>query len=111
MSETGKLTVQIEAFTPRRSNTLVGFCTVAIPEMHLRIHDLTVHAKGASRWVSLPSKPWIDRDGVARRGDDGKIIYVPVLEFTDSATRTAFSAKVIAALLALAPAAFDEAAA
>jgi hypothetical protein len=106
-----KLTVQVESFTPRRSNTLVGFCTVVIPELHLRILDLTVHEKNTSRWVGLPSKPWVDRNGVVKRGENGKIIYVPVLEFTDRATREAFSDRVVAALMKFAPSAFDDEAA
>jgi hypothetical protein len=102
-----KLSITVEAFTPRRSNTLFGFCTVVVPEVHLRVIDISVHAQNGKRWVSLPSKPWIDRDGVARRSDDGKIIYAPVLEFTDAATRAAFSAKVIKSLLEFAPAALE----
>jgi hypothetical protein len=102
-----KLSVEVEAFTPRRSNTLVGFCTVVVPELHLRILDLTVHEKNTSRWVALPSKPWIDRDGVVKRGENGKIIYAPVIEFTDRPTREAFSARVIQSLLEFNPGAFD----
>jgi hypothetical protein len=79
--------------------------------LHLKIHDLSVHQKGASRWVGLPGKAQITREGTVRRDDRGKIAYVPILEFTDTATRTAFSARVIAALLAFAPGAFDEEAA
>jgi hypothetical protein len=106
-----KLSVQVEAFTARRSNTLVGFCTVIVPELHLRISDLSIHEKNQSRWIGLPSKPWVDRDGVVKRGDNGKIIYIPVVEFTDRATREAFSDRVVAALLEFAPSAFDDEAA
>jgi hypothetical protein len=102
-----KLSVSIESFTPRRSNTLFGFATVTIPELHLKIHDLTVHEKNESRWIGLPGKPIIDRDGNARRDDRGKIVYTPTLEFIDRETRDAFSAKVIAALLEFNPGAFD----
>jgi hypothetical protein len=107
---TGKLSVEVEAFKPMRSNTLVGFCTVIIPEMHLKIIDCTLHEKNESRWVGLPAKPWIDRDGVAKRNDDNKIMYAPVLEFSDRETRDAFSARVIAALLDRFPGAFEGAA-
>jgi hypothetical protein len=102
-----KLSVQVEAFTPRHSNTLVGFATVIVPELHLRVHDVTVHTSHGKRWIGLPGKAWIDRDGTAKRGENGKVIYGPVLEFTDTATRTAFSDRVIAALLEFAPATFD----
>ena len=103
-----KLSVEIENFRPQRSNTLVGFATILISELHLRIFDVAVHEKNDSRWVGLPAKPWIDRDGTVKRGDNGKIIYAPVLEFTDRATRDAFSERVIAALLIGFPKAFDD---
>jgi hypothetical protein len=45
--------------------------------------------------------------GHVRRDELGKTAYSPVLEFTDKATRDAFSARVIAALLEFALAAFD----
>jgi hypothetical protein len=104
---TGNLSVQVEGFKPLRSNTLYGFCDIAIPEMLLRIFDLTVHEKNGKRWASLPSKPQITREGTARK-DRGKTAYSPVLEFTGSATRSAFSDRVIASLLEFAPAAFDD---
>jgi hypothetical protein len=103
-----KFTVRVDGFKPLRSNTLVGFCTVVIPELHLRIIDLPVHEKNESRWASLPAKAQIDRSGNVRRDERGKIAYSSVIEFTDKATREAFSARVITSLLEFAPAAFDE---
>ena len=103
-----KLSVQVEAFTPRRSNTLFGFATIVIPELRLRIHDISIHAKGDSRWAGLPAKAQINRDGTVRRDDRGKVAYTAILEFLDKQTRDAFSARVIASLLEFAPAAFDE---
>jgi hypothetical protein len=105
---TGKFTIRVDAFKPLRSKTLFGFATITIPELHLKIIDLTVHEKNESRWVGLPAKPQIDRDGSVRRDDRGKVAYSPVIEFTDKATRDAFSARVIASLLEFAPAAFDD---
>jgi hypothetical protein len=104
----GKLTVQVEAFTPKRSKTLAGFCTVIIPEMHLKIVDLSVHEKNGSRWVGLPGKPQITRECTVRRDERGKTIYAAVIEFTDKATRDGFSAKVVASLLDFAPSAFND---
>jgi hypothetical protein len=103
-----KLSVEVENFKAQRSNTLVGFATVLLPQLHLRIHDLTVHEKNQSRWVGLPAKPWVGRDGIAKRGDDGKMIYAPVIEFIDRETRDAFSTRAISALLAKFPHAFDD---
>jgi hypothetical protein len=105
-----KFSVQVEAFKPMRSNTLVGFATIIIPELHLRIVDLVVHEKNESRWVNLPAKPQITREGTVRRDENGKVTYLPVLEFADKATRDAFSTRAIEALLTGFPDAFDEAA-
>jgi hypothetical protein len=99
MSLAPKLTVRIEEFTPRRSNTLFGFVTIVIPEMRLRIIDLPVYESGGRQWVNLPAKPQIDKDGAARRDDRGKLLYATVLQFTDRSTRDAFSDRVIEALL------------
>jgi hypothetical protein len=106
-----KLTVQVESFKPLRSNTLFGFVTLLVPEVHLRIHDATVHESHGRRWIGLPGKAQIGRDGNTRRDDRGKLLYTPVVQFTDRATSDAFSARAIAALLADYPDAFDEEAA
>src|SRR5262245_9895512 len=103
-----KLTVLVESFKPLRSNTLFGFLTIVVPELHLKISDVTEHQRNEARWVGLPAKPQITRDGTVRRDERGKIAYSPVIEFTDRATRDAFSARVVAALLDFAPAAFEE---
>jgi hypothetical protein len=102
-----KLTVQVDAFRPLRANTLYGFCNATIAEMHLRILDLTVHQKDGKRWIGLPAKPQITRDGQVRKDEHGKALYMPGIEFTDRQTRDAFSARVIASLLEFAPAAFE----
>lgn len=102
-----KLSVRIESFKPLRSNTLHGFADVVIPEVSLRIREASVHESHGKRWVGLPAKPQIDRDGVVRRDERGKILYAAVLQFTDWAAAEAFSAQAIAALVAAYPNAFS----
>jgi hypothetical protein len=72
---------------------------------------LSIHEKNDSRWVGMPGKAQITRTGELRRDERGKVLYTPTIEFTDRATRDAFSARVIASLLEFAPAAFDDEAA
>ena len=75
-----------------RRNTLRGFCDLRLRELKMVLHDVAVHQHdNGSRWVGLPSKPIIDRDGVAKRNDAGKIEYVPLLELEGRETRDAFS--------------------
>jgi hypothetical protein len=34
-----KLSVNVESFKPLRSNTLLGFADILVPELHLRIRE------------------------------------------------------------------------
>jgi hypothetical protein len=82
-----------------------GFVTLIIPETRMRVFDVAQsHGK---RWCGLPGKPQVDKDGAVRRDDRGKIQYAQVLQFLDRDTSEAFGERVIAALLADYPRAFD----
>jgi len=76
--------------------------------MHLRIREGTVHESHGKRWIGLPAKPQITRDGQVRRDERHKTLYAPVIEFLDKPTRDAFSQRAIAALLETYPNAFAE---
>jgi hypothetical protein len=104
----GKLSVRIENFKRQRSNTLIGFVDILIPELRLRIREATVHQSHGRCWIGLPGKPQVDRGRAARRDDRGKIAYSPVLQFTDRAVGDAFSARTIEALLESFPDAFAD---
>ena len=101
------MSIIIEKFTRRRSNTLFGFVDVLLPQTHLRVHDVTVHQKNDKRWVGLPAKPMIDREGVALKDENGKVKYVPILQFDSREASDAFSRSCIAAVLKHSPDAFD----
>ena len=85
----------------------LGLCTVLIPEVRLRIIDVTVFQSHGKRWCGLPGRPNIDKDGQARRDDRGKVAYSPVIQFIDRDVGDAFSDRVIEALLEAYPRAFD----
>jgi hypothetical protein len=66
-------------------------------------------AKGNSAWVAFPSKPQLDRTGVAIRNDAGKIPYTkPLIQFTDRAYAGALSRAAVAAVLEFEPQAFND---
>ena len=44
-------------------------------QTHLKIYDCAIHEKGGRRWVSLPGRPMIDREGVALKDENGKTKY------------------------------------
>ena len=102
-----KLSVRVDAFKPLRSNSLFGFADLTIPEVRLKIKEATIHQSHGRRWVGLPAKPQLNKDGCAITDDRGKRVYSSILQFADRKTSDAFSARVIEALIAAFPHAFD----
>jgi hypothetical protein len=106
--ERGKFSIEIEGFRALKSGSLHGFVDVVINELKLRIIAAPVHESHGKRWLGSPARPQVDRDGTVRRDErSGKILYVPVLQFTDKRYGDAFGERVIANLLAKWPGAFD----
>jgi hypothetical protein len=81
-------------------NSLRGFVTLILPS-GLVIHDCTVHEKDGQRWIGLPGKPQLDRDGRHRKDANGKPLYTVVLDFADRNARAAFQRQALAAIDAL----------
>jgi hypothetical protein len=74
MSAASRLLPEILAFAPRRSNIQQGFAEVRLPSGMI-MRDIGIYIDGARAWASPPSKPMLDKNGVALRDDRGKIKY------------------------------------
>ena len=99
-----KLTITCTRFRKIGRNTLRGFATVGLPELHLTIRDVAIHEhSNGSRWASLPAKPMLDSGGQTKRNAGGKIEYATILEFEGRGVRDAFSQGVIRAVLEFDP--------
>jgi hypothetical protein len=104
-----KLSLECVGWKPLRRNTLAGFAQIRVIDMRLTVIDVALHNKGTQRWAAMPSKPVIDRDGIAKRDpSSGKIAYTPMFDFDSAAVRSAFSDAVIAAVLKVHPDVFTE---
>lgn len=82
---------------PLIRNSLRGFATVRLGKS-LKIIDVPVHCSYGRRWAQLPSKPQLDKEGVARKDGSGKVQYSPVIAWIDKETADRFSEGVIAAI-------------
>jgi hypothetical protein len=102
------MNVEFLEFRPMVKNTLRGFASVKIPSIGLIIKDITVHEKNGKRWAGLPARPMISKDGRAMIGDDGKVQYQQLLNFTSRHTADAFSQAVINVVEQYEPDAFAE---
>jgi hypothetical protein len=101
-----KTTITCDDWRALRRNTLRGFASIKITELHLTIRDVAVHEKGERRWAQLPARPQI-KDGIAVTDAAGKVQYFPVMTFEGRGVADAFSAAVCAAILAHEPRAFS----
>lgn len=84
------------AWRAMRRNTLLGFARIQLGA--LTINDVSVNTSNGKTWANLPSKPMVDREGNAAKTPEGKIRYVPLLEWTDRGASDRFSEAVIAAV-------------
>jgi hypothetical protein len=90
-------TTTIKSFAPMRRNSLRGFAEVQLPSGMI-VEDVSVHVSSGKPWASPPSKPMLDRNGVAVRDDKGKIKYAPIISFATRELRDRFSREVITAM-------------
>jgi hypothetical protein len=88
--------VSLTEWRPLRRNSLLGFASIRVGA--LLIKDVTVHASNGKRWAGLPAKPRIASGGEVMKDDKGKILYTPVMEWTNRETADRFSNAVIAAV-------------
>ena len=66
--------VKILDWRPLKKNSLLGFAKVELPS-GMVISDVTILTGEHGPWASPPSKPMIDRDGVAMKDAAGKLRY------------------------------------
>jgi DNA-binding cell septation regulator SpoVG len=97
---------RILEWRPLRRNSLLGFAKVELPS-GMVVTDVTILTGKRGPWASPPSKPMIDRDGVVMKDANGKIRYVPIIDFVSKDVRNKFSAAVIEAMRASHPEALD----
>lgn len=97
--------VVLENWRPLLRNTLRGFATVRVGA--LKISDVAIHQKNDRSWAQLPAKPQMNSDGMARRSQEGKILYTPVIEWATRDASERFSEGVIAAVTAQFPEAMN----
>lgn len=96
MSGKGPMPCVLLDWKPMRRNSLLGFANVQLGA--LKIKDVAVNTSNGRTWANLPSKPMIDRDGNVTRDENGKIRYLPLLEWSSRESSDRFSEAVIAAV-------------
>lgn len=81
--------MEILNWKPFTKGALRGFFSVTLPSGMI-LHDCCLFEKNGSRWVSLPSQKFTDKDG--------KTGYKPMVEFVDRSTADNFCRQTVQAL-------------
>jgi hypothetical protein len=68
-------------------NILIGSVDLELPS-GLKINGVMLHEKAGQRWLGLPSKEWITKEGLKR--------YLPVIEFVLPDVKERFQTEVLA---------------
>jgi DNA-binding cell septation regulator SpoVG len=91
---------EIRRFTPHRnpSGSMVGFLSVETAS-GLIIHNLKLmRGPEGLLWIGMPDAKRRDRDDRLVLGDDGKVIWDPIIEFRNHKVRDRFNEVVLEAL-------------
>ncbi len=82
--------LQVKNINPVGKGNLVATCDVRIAPWKTTLKEVKIFEKGANRWLGLPSKEFINKDGEKK--------YVELVEFDDDNTRNRFKAQIMGAV-------------
>lgn len=81
--------MKISDYKPFQRGALCAFFTVELPSGML-VHEVKLFSKEGRRWVGLPSREFVGRDGTKS--------YAPVLEFTNREASDRFREGILRAI-------------
>jgi hypothetical protein len=99
--------VRVIRWTPKPKGALLGFCTVELLPLGLRIIDCPVLVSHGRAWCALPAKIQVDNTGRQRTDAAGKPLYSAVLQWRNREISDGFSSAVISAIRRAHPDALD----
>jgi hypothetical protein len=89
--------IKILSYEPRLSGALRAVLAVEMP-FGLVLRDVPLFVAASGPWVGLPSKPVLNRDGMAKLDANGKRQYAPIAEWRNRDLASRWSTAVLAAL-------------
>lgn len=77
--------------------SLQGFADLQM-DSGLILLGCTLHRSNCKAWVNPPGRPQLDAERKPMRGNDGKLLYAPVIDFADKRVRFKWSGQAVAAI-------------
>ena len=84
-------------FRPMAKGALKGSVVLTSPS-GLVLKDCAVMNSNGRLWIAPPARPQIDREGRVRKGENGRTLYTPIIDFASKEARDRFQAAAVAAV-------------
>jgi hypothetical protein len=82
--------IEVKNINPINKGSLVATCDVHIKPWKLTLIDIKIFEKGANRWITLPSKEYVNEMGEKK--------YTELLAFDNDVIRSRFRGEILAAV-------------
>jgi len=61
--------IKIQNLYPINKGSLMAKCDVHIAPWKMTFHDVKIFEKGANRWIAMPSKDFVNAEGITKYSD------------------------------------------
>jgi hypothetical protein len=82
--------IEVKNINPINKGSLVATCDVHIKPWKLTLIDIKIFEKGANRWITLPSKEYVNEMGEKK--------YTELLAFDNDIIRSRFRSEILSAV-------------
>lgn len=82
--------IEVENINPVNKGSLLATCDVHIIPWKLRLHEVKIFEKGASRWIGMPAREYINNENEKK--------YVELITFDGDAVKNKFRSQIMGAV-------------
>lgn len=82
--------LEVQNIHPINKGSLLATCSVHIIPWKLTLHDVKIFEKGANRWITMPSKDFMNEMGEKK--------YTELLTFDNDGVKNAFRSQIMGAI-------------
>ena len=82
--------IEVLNINPVQKGGLLATCSVRIVPWKLTLHEVKIFEKGANRWISMPSKEYVNGEGQKK--------YTELMSFDNDAVKSRFRDQIMGAI-------------
>ena len=82
--------IEVKNINPIKKGNLLASCDVHIVPWQLTLHDIKIFEKGSNRWITLPSKEYINNMNEKK--------YIELITFDNDSVKNRFRSQIMVAI-------------